>query len=107
MKGVGNYRFAERRSSTERRVGTLLSIQGNRASVRFLDGQVFAMPAEPFALAQVRVGDRFVLVSVYEGKRLREAKVERNDARPASPLFTTPPLPKVQVRDNGKVVTRR
>lgn len=106
MKGIGNYRFPERRTSIERRVGTLLSIQGGRASVRFLDGQVFAMPAAPFTAAQVMAGESFVLVTTYEGKRVADVKVARNEARAGSSLAV--PLPKVQIRDdNGKLTTRR
>lgn len=99
MKGLGNYR------SSERRIGTLLSVQGNRADARFLDGQVFAMPLAPFSMAGVRPGERFVLVTSYEGKRVVDVKVERNEARLGSVLSA--PLPKVQVRDGAKLTTRR
>ena len=105
MKGIGNYRFAERRSTIERRVGTLLSVQGNRASVQFLDGQVFSVPSNLFGPVGVRTGDKFVLITVYEGKRIIDVKAEKNEARSGSLL--TMPLPKVQVRDNGKLTTRR
>ena len=99
MKGIGNYR------STERRVGTLLTVQADRASIRFLDGQTFAMPVAPFVRANVRPGERFSLVTTYEGKRVVDVKVERSEARLGSVLSA--PLPKVQMRDGVKVVTRR
>jgi len=105
VKGIGNYRFAERRSTSERRVGTLVSLQGDRASARFLDGQVFSFPAKLFEAASVRLGDKFALVTVYQGKRVVDVRVERNEARPGALLVA--PLPKVQVKDNGKVTTRR
>lgn len=105
MKGIGNYRFAERRSTSERRVGCLVSFQGNRASARFLDGQVFSLPAKLFEAASVRLGDKFVLVTVYDGSRVSDVRVEKNEPRPGALLVA--PLPKVQVKDNGKVTTRR
>lgn len=105
MKGLGNYTADRRSATTERRVGMLVSMQGDRASVRFMDGQAFSLPMHLFVAASVRPGEKFVLVTVYQGKRVADVKVEKNEARPGSLLLT--PLPKVQVKDNGKVTTRR
>lgn len=105
MKGIGNYTADRRSSTTERRVGMLVAMQGDRASVRFMDGQAFSLPSRLFVAASVRPGDKFVLVTVYEGRRVADVRVEKNEARPGALLLT--PLPKVQVKDNGKVITRR
>jgi len=107
VKAIGNYRSLE---SIERRVGTVLSLHGTRANVRFLDGQIRAMPVDLFRAAGVREGEHFVLVMVFVGSRVKSARVERSDARtgaPVSAMAPRPTMPKIMVRDGLKVTTRR
>jgi len=66
---------------------------------------VFSVPSSLFGPVGIRTSDKFVLITVYEGKRIIDVKAEKNEARSGSLL--TMPLPKVQVRDNGKLTTRR
>lgn len=91
-------------ASIERRVGVVLSVQGPRANVQFLDGTIMAMPSAALQPAALKHGDRFVLVTTYRGRKPVDVKMERSDARPA---LGTKPMPKVMVREGLKMSTRR
>jgi hypothetical protein len=88
----------------ERRAGTLYEIQGDRARVRWLDGQLGALPLAPFRTLSIAPGDPFVLVTVYRGSQVASVRIERSGTRPA---VIDRPLPKVVMRDGIKLTTRR
>lgn len=107
MKAIGNYRQAQPAPATqsERRVAQLVSYQGNRATVRFLDGTVYALPSEPLIKLELVPSEMFLLVTEYRGRKVDSVRVERQaEARGAAPERAQP---KIMVRSGLKVTTRR
>lgn len=107
MKGLGNYRRLPTAvpPTQERRLGMVVGYQGPRVTVRFVDGQTYSMPADPFRKLVLAENERFVMVTVYVGRQVRDVRIER--APDARPMIAGRPLPKVYMRDGLKVATRR
>lgn len=105
MKALGNYSRPAPVAQTERRTAQIVSFQGNRATIRFLDGAVYAMPSDRFTSLALVPGNMFILVTEYQGKRVAGVRVERQaEARGAAPEREQP---KIMVRSGLKVTTRR
>jgi len=102
VKALGNYRFATRH---ERRPGTLVGYRGQRAMVRFHNGDTFAIPSEPLKAIGVASGELFMLVIIRRGKKIVDIRVEQfADPRPARQKAMTP---KIMAKTNGRMITRK
>ena len=102
MKGLGNYRHQRQ---VERKPGVLMLYRGNRAVVRFHNGDTFALPAEPLRKANIEPQGHFIMVVVRSGKKVVEVRVEPPPP-PRTRLHRTSPT-KFMVRAGRKVVTRK
>lgn len=102
MKRLGNYSNPPR---VERRPAVVVIYQGNRAHIRFHDGQTYGMPSEPLRKAGIAEGGTFFVVTTWVGKVPVESRVEPPSApRGRAEKRTTP---KVMVKDGAKLVTRK
>ena len=107
MKGLGNYRQlqAAPKKVVERRLAQLVLIHGPRASVRYIDGTTYTMPAAPLQKLGLLPEDTFVIVIEWVGRSPVSVTAERRpEARGAAPGR---PQPKVMVRNGLKLTTRR
>jgi hypothetical protein len=100
--GLGSYSVGRQ---IERKPGALVAYQGNRAIVRFHNGDTFALPSAPLQKAAIQPGGYFVMVVVRSGKQVVQVSVEpppppRLQLRPTAPT-------KVMVKTGRKVVTRK
>lgn len=103
MKGVGNY-SSGLQPRIERMPAQLVVFHGDRAAVRFHDGLTRSMPAEPLRKLNLQGGDRFMMVTTYQGPRVVNVQVELfNEARPA---IATRGNTKVYVLTNGRMSRR-
>lgn len=111
VKNIGNYRTVPqpKRETVERRVGTLLSLQPGRLTVRWLNGALESLPpgaTAAFQRVNVVPGDVFAMLTVRRGRDVVDVRIERTSARPA--IVARPPGPtKVMIRDGLKLTTRR
>lgn len=102
MKWLGSYRST--RVDVERKPGELVDYRGNRAMVRFHDGQTYAVPAQPLKGLQLQPQERFALLIHRVGGEIVDVRAERlAERRPARPKRGTP---KIMVKKGGKLVTR-
>ena len=86
-------------------MGMVVVYQGPRATVKFTDGQSHTMPSDPFRRLGLAEQERFLMVTTFVGRDVRDVRVERvPDARP---MVAGRPVPKVYMRDGLKVATRR
>jgi hypothetical protein len=102
VKRLGSYSSPPR---IERRPAAVVVYQGNRAHIRFHDGQTYAMPSEPLKKIGVSEGDTFFVVTTWAGKVPLESRVELL-AEPRARLEKRA-TPKVMVRDGAKLSTRK
>ena len=92
-------------TQTERKPARLVTYRGPRALVSYHDGQTYTMPSQPLRKLGLKPADRFFVVVVWEGGRIREVRAERQPA--ARPMTRRPVVPKIMVRDGRRVQTRR
>lgn len=102
MRWLGSYRSAK--FDVERKPGQLIDYRGDRAMVRFHDGQTFAVPARPLKGINIRPQERFMFIV----KRLNGEIVDVRAERMAAPR---PPqrkrgTPKIMVKEGKKLITR-
>jgi len=91
--------------NTERRPAILVLLDNKAAAVRFRDGTTYSLPATPFIEQKIEVGQQFMLVLQYAGKRLLNARIEPFAAAVSIERKATP---KIQVRNvNGRLTTRQ
>lgn len=102
MKRLGSYSNPLR---VERRPAVVVIYQGNRAHIRFHDGQTYGMPAEPLRKAGIAEGGMFFVVTTWSGKVPVESRVEPPSAPRAA--LEKRATPKVMVKDGAKLTTRR
>lgn len=102
MKGIGNYRFREQ---VERRPGVVVSYRGNRAIVRFHNGQTYGLPAARLKELEVPEGGYFMMVITTVGRAVRDIRIEAS--APPNPMVAQRALAKVYQRDGKRVVTRK
>lgn len=73
--------------------------------MRLIDGTMHTFPAAPFRTLGIIPEERFMLVKVFEGKKLVDVRIEKTEKRGA---VGGRALPKVYVRTDGlKFTTRR
>lgn len=102
MKRLGSYSNPPR---VERRPAVVVVYQGNRAHIRFHDGQTYGMPADALRKIGVPEGGMFFLVTTWAGKVPVDSRVEPlAEARGRAEKRSTP---KVMVKDGGKLTTRK
>lgn len=105
IRGLGNYSTTPT-PRMERRLATVIRYQGQRAHIRFHDGQAYGMPAAPLMQISIPEGGRFVIVTRWVGKTPVESHVEpAPEARPPSDRRNM--TPKVVMRDGRKMITRQ
>jgi hypothetical protein len=106
MKGLGNYRQLQApKKVIERRLAQLIVFHGPRASIRYIDGTTYAMPAAPLQKLGLLPEETFVLVIEWSGRNPVSVTAERRpEARGAAPARSQP---KVMVRRGLKLTTRR
>lgn len=103
MKGVGNYSNGLQ-SRVERMPAQLVVYHGDRAAVRFHDGMTRSMLGEPLRKLNLKSGDRFMMVTTYQGPRIVNVQIELfNEPRPA---IATRAGAKVYVLTDGKMQRR-
>lgn len=102
MKGLGNYRNVG--VTEERRHGVLVMYRGDRAVVRFHNGDTFAVPADKLKSLGVEPDGRFVMTVSFAGGAVRGVRFEQ--PAQARPQTDSRQAPKIYRRDGRRVVTR-
>lgn len=103
MKGIGNY--SQLAQQVERQTGTLVASQGPRSTITLMGGMTYSVPTEPFRKADVKPGERFVMLTTRVNGRVVSCVVSKPPA--ARPPLDRRQTPKVYVREGERVVTRR